>query len=63
MDIRRPDEDSYVTLAKIRTMRRLEDAIIVAVAADAGEEQLAKARAAGFDAFLAKPPDPDRFPG
>jgi two-component system, cell cycle response regulator DivK len=63
MDIRRPAQDSYVMLAKIRAVRRLKDAIIVAVTADASEEQVAKARAAGFDAFLAKPLDPDRFPG
>jgi two-component system cell cycle response regulator DivK len=61
MDIHLPYEDGYAVLAKIRAVRRLKDAIIVAVTAEASQEQLAKARAAGFDGFLALPLDPDRF--
>jgi two-component system cell cycle response regulator DivK len=61
MDIHLPYEDGYAVLAKIRAVRRLKDATIVAVTAEASQEQLAKARAAGFDGFLALPLDPDRF--
>ena len=34
----------------------------MAVTAEASDEQIAKARSAGFDGFLGKPLDPDRFP-
>jgi len=62
MDIRLPYEDGYAALAKVRAARRLKDTIIVAVTAEASPEQMTKARAAGFDGFLGKPIDPDRFP-
>lgn len=62
MDIRLPYEDGYAALGKVRATRRLKDTIIVAVTAEASQEQMAKARAAGFDGFLGKPIDPDRFP-
>jgi len=35
---------------------------VVAVTAYASEDQLNRARAAGFDGFVGKPLDPDRFP-
>ena len=35
---------------------------MVAVTAEASQEQLTRAREAGFDGFLGKPLDPDRFP-
>ncbi len=62
MDIRLPYEDGYGALKKIRTSEHLKAIPIVAVTAEASEEQLNKARAAGFDGFLGKPLDPDRFP-
>ena len=62
MDIRLPYEDGYAALVKVRAARRLKDTIIVAVTAEASQEQLTKARTAGFDGFLGKPLDPDRFP-
>ena len=62
MDIRLPYEDGYAALAKVRSARRLKDTMIVAVTADASQEQMIKARTAGFDGFLGKPLDPDRFP-
>jgi len=62
MDIRLPYADGYAVLSKIRAASRLEDTIIVAVTAEASQEQLSKARAAGFNGFLSKPLDPDRFP-
>jgi two-component system cell cycle response regulator DivK len=62
MDIRLPYEDGYAALQKVRATRRLKDTIVVAVTAEASKEQMAKAKAAGFNGFLAKPLDPDRFP-
>ena len=35
---------------------------MVAVTAYASDEQMDRARTAGFDGFLGKPLDPDRFP-
>jgi len=62
MDIRLPYEDGYGALKKIRTSPRLKQIPVVAVTAEASQEQIAKARQAGFDGFLGKPLDPDRFP-
>jgi two-component system cell cycle response regulator DivK len=62
MDIRLPYEDGYQALQKIRAHERLKDTLVVAVTAEASEEQMAKAKGAGFDGFLGKPLDPDRFP-
>ena len=62
MDIRLPYEDGYGALGKIRASERLKRIPIVAVTAEASVEQMEKARASGFDGFLGKPLDPDRFP-
>jgi two-component system, cell cycle response regulator DivK len=62
MDIRLPYEDGYGALSKIRQSERLYEIPVVAVTAEASEEQMAKARRSGFDGFLGKPLDPDRFP-
>lgn len=62
MDIRLPYEDGYGALQKIRSSGRLKSIPIVAVTAEANVEQMNKAREAGFDGFLGKPLDPDRFP-
>ncbi|GIK09856.1 MAG: response regulator [Anaerolineaceae bacterium] len=62
MDIRLPYEDGYGALRKIRSAEHLRTIPIVAVTAEASEEQMKKARQAGFDGFLGKPLDPDRFP-
>jgi two-component system, cell cycle response regulator DivK len=62
MDIRLPYEDGYAALSKVRATRRLKETIVAAVTAEASQEQILKARAAGFDGFLGKPLDPDRFP-
>ena len=62
MDIRLPYEDGYGALKKIRASEHLKSIPIVAVTAEASDEQITKARSAGFDGFLGKPLDPDRFP-
>ena len=62
MDIRLPYEDGYAAEKKIRASERLKSVRIVAVTAEASPEQMNKAKNAGFDGFLGKPLDPDRFP-
>lgn len=62
MDIRLPYEDGYQALQKLRANDRFKDTLIVAVTAEASEAQMQKARNAGFDGFLGKPLNPDRFP-
>ena len=62
LDIRLPYEDGYAALRKIRSSASLKTTRVVAVTAEASSEQMKKARGAGFDGFLGKPLDPDRFP-
>jgi two-component system cell cycle response regulator DivK len=62
MDIRLPYEDGYAALNKIRSTDHLRSIPIVAVTAEASDEQMKKARESGFNGFLGKPLDPDRFP-
>ncbi|HEY57686.1 MAG TPA: response regulator [Anaerolineae bacterium] len=62
MDIRLPYEDGYAALRKIRNSPSLKDTLVVAVTAEASLEQMNKAKTAGFDGFIGKPIDPDRFP-
>ncbi len=62
MDIRLPYEDGYGAQKKIRAAERFRAVPIVAVTAEASPEQMNKAKESGFDGFLGKPLDPDRFP-
>jgi two-component system cell cycle response regulator DivK len=62
MDIRLPYEDGYGALKKVRSSPHLKNTLVVAVTAEASQEQMKKARQAGFDGFLGKPLDMDRFP-
>jgi two-component system cell cycle response regulator DivK len=61
MDIRLPYEDGYEALRKIRTSL-YKDIPVIAVTANASQDELNRARASGFDGFVGKPLDPDRFP-
>ena len=62
MDIRLPYEDGYSALRKIRQSSRLKSVPVIAVTAEGTQEELNKARLAGFNGFIGKPLDPDRFP-
>ena len=62
MDIRLPYEDGYSALKKIRQSPRLKTVPVIAVTAEGTQEQINKARTAGFNGFIGKPLDPDRFP-
>ena len=62
MDIRLPYEDGFGALRKIRTSKSLKNIPVVAVTAEASSDQMNRAQQAGFDGFIGKPLDPDRFP-
>ena len=62
LDIRLPYEDGYSALRKLRSSTSLKSSLVVAVTAEASMDQMKKAREAGFDGFLGKPLDPDKFP-
>jgi two-component system cell cycle response regulator DivK len=61
MDIRLPHEDGFEALQKLREHDALKNIPIVAVTAYASEDQMKRAQMAGFDGFIGKPLDPDRF--
>jgi len=62
MDIRLPYEDGYGALKKIRSSPSLKGTKVVAVTAEASVEEMNKSKESGFDGFIGKPLDPDRFP-
>jgi two-component system, cell cycle response regulator DivK len=62
MDLRLPVEDGYEALRRLREHPRLKDTLIVPVTALGSVEEMERAKAAGFDGFLAKPLDVRRFP-
>ena len=62
MDIRLPYEDGYQALQKVRSHPRLRDTVVCAVTAEASEDQMRRAKKAGFNGFMGKPLDADRFP-
>jgi len=62
MDIALPDADGYESLSSLRSHPRFQSVPIVAVTADVSVQNFTHARAAGFDGFIGKPLDPDRFP-
>jgi len=62
MDLHLPYEDGYDALSKLRSDERFAKTKVVAVTADANPASMEKAKNAGFDGFLGKPIDPDKFP-
>ncbi len=62
LDIRLPYEDGFHALQKLRDTDRFKETPIVAVTAEASAARALQARAAGFNGFLSKPLNPDRFP-
>jgi two-component system, cell cycle response regulator DivK len=63
LDIGLPYEDGYQVFEAIKKHDRFVDARIVAVTGHTGETETRKARSAGFNGFLSKPLDIERFPG
>jgi two-component system cell cycle response regulator DivK len=62
MDLRLPHEDGYEALKQLRQHPTLRDTLVVVVTAQGSATEMHKAREAGFDGFLSKPLDADRFP-
>ena len=62
LDIHLPDEDGYEVLDRLREDDRFQDTKIVAVTANITSVNLSRAQSSGFDGFLAKPIDVDKFP-
>ncbi|WP_119068314.1 response regulator [Aggregatilinea lenta] len=62
MDIDLPYEDGYQALRKIRSHPRLHETRVIALTATANQDEVNRAQAAGFDGFLSKPLDAERFP-
>ena len=62
MDIRLPYEGGFEAAAKLRRSQRFASVPIIGISAVASNEQVEKAKSAGFNGFLGKPLDPDRFP-
>lgn len=61
MDIRLPYEDGFQAYEKIREAEDLRHIPIAAVTAYASEELLNRAKDVGFNGFVGKPINPDRF--
>ena len=62
MDLRLPIEDGYDALRQLRNSDRLNDTLVVLVTAHGSIEEMERARAAGFDGFIAKPLNVRDFP-
>jgi two-component system cell cycle response regulator DivK len=62
LDIQLPYEDGYAILERIRANPKFRQTRVVAVTASVHPEEEARARAAGFDGFIGKPLDINRFP-
>ena len=62
LDIQIPHEDGYEVLKKIRDVPDLASTTVVALTANVMPQDVDRARAAGFDGFIGKPIDSDRFP-
>src|SRR5215207_3757641 len=62
LDIQLPYENGYTVLENIRLHPKLRDIRVIAVTSNVLPQDEAKARLAGFDGFIGKPLDFDRFP-
>lgn len=60
LDLEMPTTNGYAILEFIRSLPAFDDVPVVAYTTH--NSHLTEARAAGFDGFLGKPLDPDRFP-
>jgi two-component system cell cycle response regulator DivK len=62
LDINLPYEDGFEVQRKMREHPDFDGTKIVAVTANASETYMQRAINDGFDGFIGKPLDPDRFP-
>lgn len=63
LDIRLPGMDGYEVARQLRAMPELESAFLVAMTGYGSDEDRARAKEAGFDAHLVKPPDLEALRG
>ena len=61
LDIGLPGLDGYEVARRLRRLPGLADAFVIAVTGYSREQDLARAREAGFDLALVKPFDPDEL--
>ncbi|OQA23019.1 MAG: Polar-differentiation response regulator DivK [Chloroflexi bacterium ADurb.Bin360] len=62
MDLMLPDADGFESLESLRSHPQIKNVPIVAVTANIAQPFVERARQVGFDGFIGKPLDPDRFP-
>jgi two-component system, cell cycle response regulator DivK len=62
LDIQLPYEDGYAILKQLRADPKLKATQMIAVTANVLPQDEERARSAGFDGFIGKPIDFDRFP-
>lgn len=62
LDLQIPYEDGYTVLKQIRAMPRIADVTVLAVTANVLPQDVERCRTAGFNGFIGKPVDLDRFP-
>ena len=60
LDLEMPDIDGYDMLTKLRADRRFQSTPIIAYTVHVSEIKVAHDK--GFDGFIGKPLDPDKFP-
>ena len=63
VDMQLPDMDGFEVLRRLRAEPALAGTVLVALSANAMPEDVARARAAGFDDYWTKPIEVDRFLG
>lgn len=62
LDIQIPYEDGYTVLHQIRAAQDIHQPKVIAVTANVMPQDVKRAQEAGFDGFIGKPLDADRFP-
>jgi two-component system, cell cycle response regulator DivK len=62
LDIQIPYQDGYAVLKQIRTMAAFNATKVVALTANVMPQDVERARVEGFDGFIGKPINADRFP-
>ncbi|MBA3534292.1 MAG: response regulator [Ardenticatenales bacterium] len=62
LDIQIPGEDGYTVLKRIRQHPRLTTTRVVAITANVMPQDVERATQAGFDGFIGKPINFERFP-
>ncbi|HEY1012336.1 MAG TPA: response regulator [Herpetosiphonaceae bacterium] len=63
LDLQMPGEDGFTALGRLRRDPRFGQARIIALTALVMASDVERARRAGFEGFIGKPIDIDRFPG